>query len=94
MFFILKGCVSLVSPDFYVIRSYIAGSYFGEIEILSKPVCCYNNKLIGIPRLFSSSIRRLRTAKTEEIRFVKDAESVSGSRRGDDRCYESEITQE
>ena len=38
VFFILKGTVSLVSPEFYVIRTYIQGSYFGEMEIFSKPV--------------------------------------------------------
>ena len=38
VFFILKGTVSLATTDYFLIRSYIQGSYFGEAEILTKPV--------------------------------------------------------
>jgi CRP-like cAMP-binding protein len=38
VFFILEGRIGLVDNNGYIFKSYVEGSYFGEIEIIDKTV--------------------------------------------------------
>ena len=39
VYFLLKGRVQLISTDGYIFMTYVEGSYMGDAELLTEPVC-------------------------------------------------------